>query len=796
MKKSIKLTVVAMLLVVCFAFTFVLGACEKVSPELEEALQLIIIPQSNGAQSKPFTLPKDAGDYKGQVTWTSSNPDALELTEQEGSFLATPKPGDQPVTVTVTAHLGKAKRDFEITVSGVDIYSFIDSFQFAQLQKIVSDNFDLPTSVQYEGKTATISWSVKEADSGNGVIKVEGNKVIVDQLKLTNESVRVQLTATFTYGSTSESATYAFFARKSLDYAYATSKWYATTGEKIDVSGYLLALGQIYYYASGDFGNVAVYVIDESFTYSYYFYRINFNEEDIDKLKPGVHVKVEAAQLAPYNGLLEGNNGTLTVDDEDPIDVEDYIYTQFEDDLIGNVPELPYHTGGLVKLSNWKVDSVSANVSGKSGTIATLTKGSAKVTIGYNNAMEGSYKSTDAEGQDEVATALINKVKGLQVGSYVTVTGIMSYFNGWQILPRSAGDVVEGTEQAASTNGTTAKAAIDDVMPKIEALNPGVFAAPATLELPTSSGSVTVSYRVCGVSKSVALDGNKLVITPAEVAEDTGVEVIFTVGTYTTHTYFTVSAQTLDDAAIVAEVKASIDSELKKDYTSAATVELPVETAYPGVTVTWAIKDTCAWASLSGSTLTLTQPETAGTVTLVATIKLNSVTDTKEVVFSMAAAVKGVLARFDLGEDGEEGHYDGSGAPDGESLVFESGNYTLSFDKCQKVYQNARDEKGNGALKLGTAKAAASFSITVGDDVKAVRFYVGRYKTYDSYIKINGTQYELTKNSNDGEYDVIVIDTSTNKTITFETYDIDPTGEYHSVRCMINTIEFLSELPA
>ena len=97
---------------------------------------------------------------------------------------------------------------------------------------------------------------------------------------------------------------------------------------------------------------------------------------------------------------------------------------------------------------------------------------------------------------------------------------------------------------------------------------------------------------------------------------------------------------------------------------------------------------------------------------------------------------------------------------------------------------------------MGTAKAAASFSITVGDDVKAVRFYVGRYKTYDSYIKINGTQYELTKNSNDGEYDVIVIDTSTNKTITFETYDIDPTGEYHSVRCMINTIEFLSELPA
>lgn len=132
-----------------------------------------------------------------------------------------------------------------------------------------------------------------------------------------------------------------------------------------------------------------------------------------------------------------------------------------------------------------------------------------------------------------------------------------------------------------------------------------------------------------------------------------------------------------------------------------------------------------------------------------------------------------LAATFTLGEDGTAVHDDGSEKAYTETV----GNYTISITGT-KLYSGARDAKGNGCLKLGTGKIAGSLTFTVDGTVKKVKIYIAGYKAKTA--KINGTA--LTKFSDNGEYDVIEIDTSTNKTVTIEV-----TSGY---RAMVNTIEF------
>jgi hypothetical protein len=116
-------------------------------------------------------------------------------------------------------------------------------------------------------------------------------------------------------------------------------------------------------------------------------------------------------------------------------------------------------------------------------------------------------------------------------------------------------------------------------------------------------------------------------------------------------------------------------------------------------------------------------------------------------------------------------------------MSFTSGSYTLQFDSVAKAYKDAYDAKGNSCIKLGTSKAAGSLTFTVPSDVNTVVIYVAKYKANATKIKVNGQEHSLTKNSNDGQYDVITVDTSSTKTVTIETVS-------GGLRCMINTIEF------
>ena len=93
-------------------------------------------------------------------------------------------------------------------------------------------------------------------------------------------------------------------------------------------------------------------------------------------------------------------------------------------------------------------------------------------------------------------------------------------------------------------------------------------------------------------------------------------------------------------------------------------------------------------------------------------------------------------------------------------------------------------EKSVGALKDsmtrdgGTYAAEAIMTTDTFPKVATKTLKIGTAK-----VTINGTTHTLTKNSNDGQYDAITVDTTTNKTVSVETVS-------GGVRMMMNTVEY------
>ena len=122
---------------------------------------------------------------------------------------------------------------------------------------------------------------------------------------------------------------------------------------------------------------------------------------------------------------------------------------------------------------------------------------------------------------------------------------------------------------------------------------------------------------------------------------------------------------------------------------------------------------------------------------------------------------------FDFGANGTAGtHADGNDI--GTSKTYTSGNYSLVITDALKAYDGGFDKAGNSILKLGTGSVAGTITFTVPANVNSVVIYAARYKNYadNNMIVVNGVSYTLTKNSDDGEYEAITVDTTTNKTVT------------------------------
>ncbi len=146
-----------------------------------------------------------------------------------------------------------------------------------------------------------------------------------------------------------------------------------------------------------------------------------------------------------------------------------------------------------------------------------------------------------------------------------------------------------------------------------------------------------------------------------------------------------------------------------------------------------------------------------------------------------SAKAETTLAIFTLGSDGNASHKDGSTAATDYSETV--GDYTLSIKDGNKMYPSSYDATGNGCIKFGTSSAIGSMTFTVPANVTKVYIEVAKYKANTTKIEVNGTAYTLASASNNGEYDVIEVDTSETKTVTFATVS-------GGVRCMMNSITF------
>lgn len=119
-----------------------------------------------------------------------------------------------------------------------------------------------------------------------------------------------------------------------------------------------------------------------------------------------------------------------------------------------------------------------------------------------------------------------------------------------------------------------------------------------------------------------------------------------------------------------------------------------------------------------------------------------------------------------------------------KSDTYTQEEYELKFLNYKNVYKNARDAMGNPALKVGNTTDVGSFEINLPNEISIVVFEIAKYKDHTSTVFINGREYSLTKNSNDGEYERIIVDATKVKTITFTTAD-------EGKICMVRAIEYI-----
>lgn len=637
MKKSTKTTLLALLTVLVVACGVMLVACNNVSPE--DAINSYILDLK--LVEDDFVLPSGIGaDGAVAVTWESDRPDVIELVKRDDDYLAKVHQQDTlvQVNITVTTNKGGYSKTFAINVAALDVYTFSGKYVFINNRATVGMDFDLDTSYEVKGKTATISWEVG-AGSEDYLAISGGNKCIVTVPQ--GDPAAVSLIATFSYAGETTNVTYKFTVAEEKDHHDYVDTIYTTENASLKLSGYVVAIHE----ASESYKNATFYMIDDDFCSGYYLYRVKMSVEDIAKMAEGVHVTITGDTTKNYNGLWENNGGGTAVVDEAPegipatINPRDHIYA-LDNDLIAGSPAAIYHESTLVSLTGWKVSRKpgSAPAAGATGTLFYLEKEGVEVSIAVSKYMAGVYETAAGDATWEALIALYDSV---EVGDYYDITGILGYYNGSQIVPLSASDVKKSSADPAGTvyEGTAVKgaiAAVKDALAKADI--DGTILANKEFTLPTSHEGVTISYRICGNSKSVTIDGGTIKVAPENAKENRKIEVIYTNGDYTTYTYFTLVTQNLSGQALVDQVKANLTNELETSYNTAATVTLPTGEEYDGVTIEWSIKEAVSFASIADGKLTISQPSEDSTFILVATIKLGDITDTKEITISVAAA--------------------------------------------------------------------------------------------------------------------------------------------------------------
>ena len=461
---EMKRNIIAVLAIVMVLCCVTLAACNDKNDT--NVLDSYIFDMDGTTVTDDFTLPATIG---GEAAEWKSEGTAIQLEKRESDWLAKvtlPETGLVDVNLTVTVK--KSSKSYTVRVKALDVYDFMNSYVFPKDKATIVDNFDLETEFAYKGKTATIAWSVDE--DYELYIKVINNGKTLQVTPQGNQTP-VKVKATFTYNGVSASQSYRMTVYKTMEGLELVNYWYTNTGVSIDMSGYVVLIGTAY---SSSYNNVTLYMVNDDFTAGYYLYRVKTTDEHAAKLAPGVHITVTGTTNTNYNGLVETNAGGKLVVDDDvaPIDVNAHVKA-IDQEVIGNLPATVYHESRLVSLTNWKVTKVAADADKQAGanyTLLTLEKGGAKVQVRVSKYMEGAYAT---KADDATWTAINALTTTYPVGSMVNVTGILSNYKGWQIMPLSASAVTaSGQEEDAADTvyaGKKVAAAIAKVNEKLVA---------------------------------------------------------------------------------------------------------------------------------------------------------------------------------------------------------------------------------------------------------------------------------------------------------------------------------------
>lgn len=705
MKRNI-IAVLAIVMVLCCV---TLAACNDKNDT--NVLDSYIFDMDGTTVTDDFTLPATIG---GEAAEWKSEGTAIQLEKRESDWLAKvtlPETGLVDVNLTVTVK--KSSKSYTVRVKALDVYDFMNSYVFPKDKATIVDNFDLETEFAYKGKTATIAWSVDE--DYELYIKVINNGKTLQVTPQGNQTP-VKVKATFTYNGVSASQSYRMTVYKTMEGLELVNYWYTNTGVSIDMSGYVVLIGTAY---SSSYNNVTLYMVNDDFTAGYYLYRVKTTDEHAAKLAPGVHITVTGTTNTNYNGLVETNAGGKLVVDDDvaPIDVSAHVKA-IDQEVIGNLPATVYHESRLVSLTNWKVTKVAADADKQAGanyTLLTLEKGGAKVAVRVSKYMEGAYAT---KADDATWTAINALTTTYPVGSMVNVTGILSNYKGWQIMPLSASAVTaSGQEEDAADTvyaGKKVAAAIAKVNEKLVA--DGINTAEGKtvrittqkeFALETAVDGVEISYKIVGKSNAIVLDGGKMTVTPGNP------ETATILATYKSGEFESVQFLSVESLIPTA---ASMLEDLEVPESIKAVTDLPT---VEGATIEWEVESGKNVLAIKNGQLIPTLTENDVLTSVKATLTYNGATRSKNYIVTVKAG-KGAVA---------------------VNAPFEEG----------KGYYLATNQKKLGKTLYAINKLDGNFLTTTDDYTKADKIYVEKegegYRVYfvnkdvKSYIS-----YKIDKN--------------------------------------------------
>lgn len=662
---EMKRNIIAVLAIVMVLCCVTLAACNDKNDT--NVLDSYIFDMDGTTVTDDFTLPATIG---GEAAEWKSEGTAIQLEKRESDWLAKvtlPETGLVDVNLTVTVK--KSSKSYTVRVKALDVYDFMNSYVFPKDKATIVDNFDLETEFAYKGKTATIAWSVDE--DYELYIKVINNGKTLQVTPQGNQTP-VKVKATFTYNGVSASQSYRMTVYKTMEGLELVNYWYTNTGVSIDMSGYVVLIGTAY---SSSYNNVTLYMVNDDFTAGYYLYRVKTTDEHAAKLAPGVHITVTGTTNTNYNGLVETNAGGKLVVDDDvaPIDVNAHVKA-IDQEVIGNLPATVYHESRLVSLTNWKVTKVAADADKQAGanyTLMTLEKGGAKVQVRVSKYMEGAYAT---KADDATWTAINALTTTYPVGSMVNVTGILSNYKGWQIMPLSASAVTaSGQEEDAADTvyaGKKVAAAIAKVNEKLVADGINTAAGKTVrittqkeFALETAVDGVEISYEIVGKSNAIVLDGGKMTVTPGNP------ETATILATYKSGEFESVQFLSVESLIPTA---ASMLEDLEFPESIKAVTDLPT---VEGATIEWEVESGKNVLAIKNGQLIPTLTENDVLTSVKATLTYNGATRSKNYIVTVKA---------------------GKGSVEVKAPFVEGQGYVLTVDQTNLAKQIFAVNKMNG----------------------------------------------------------------------------------------------------